>query len=326
MKTRVLGLFAALGAVSAFCAGCDSDDGSAPPPPPEVELGAIAQELDDVVCQLAFECECTFGRTFQSPAECTQWAQSEQALAERLINDHDLTWDPTCTGWYLRGYETAGCGSSEVIDRDPDGDGCFARCSPLHGTRAAGQSCTQFDGGLSDCGQGMWCNGAECVEHCPPPAAEGEACGDRPCAVGLNCEFDGETPRCALAPREGEPCVGVECGEGLRCVLEDPTNPTDPDPRCRPLGKIAEACMGHGECDSGYCPAGYCDAVPGRGGDCRGTGICDAGLACVDDVCRDALERGDRCETSCGGGLECIDSVCVGANAAACYPDRPISG
>ena len=108
--------------------------------------------------------------------------------------------------------------------------------------------------------------------------------------------------------------------------MNDPTNPMDPDPRCEPLGKLAEGCMGHADCESGYCPAGFCAGVPGAGGDCRGTEICAEGLWCVDDVCGEAHERGAACETSCGGGLDCIEGVCVGANAAACYPGRVVSG
>lgn len=325
MKIRDIGYFAALGLTAAFCAACDTDP-ETPQAPPQVAATAVAQELDSVVCELAFECECTYGRAFESREECTAWADQEQAQVESLMAQFDLTWDPTCVGWYLRGYEQVECGSDAVFPRDLDGDGCNAQCLPLHGAKAVGTSCAELGDGFSDCGQGLRCDGGTCVEQCPGPVGLGESCRRAVCEEGTYCNFFDEfEPRCEAKAAEGDECGQVECNRELRCVIDDITDPASMS-HCVPLAAPAESCMGHAECSTGYCPAGFCLNIPQEGDDCRGTGVCGSGLFCIDDVCAEAKERGQSCTTACGGGLDCLEGVCVGSRAAACYPESPVPG
>ncbi len=323
MKLRIVGLFASLGFASALCAGCDNSTEAAPEPPPEVHIGAIAQQLDDVVCDLAFDCECTYGRQFEERAQCTEWAQTQQSEAERIMDQYDLEWDPTCVGWYVRGFEELECASQQLFPNDPDGDGCFAGCAPLHGSKTEGQSCQQIENRFSDCDAGLRCQSGVCVANCPEPLALGDLCSNNECDEGLYCDFfDDAEPTCKEKAVEGADCAQVECLEWLRCVTPDPMDPTVA--RCELKGEIAEPCTGHDQCTTGYCPAGFCEDFPTEGGDCRGTGVCADGFFCIEDVCSVAKERGDACTNDCGGGLDCLEGVCVGANAAACWPDSPV--
>lgn len=321
MNIRKQGLLATLGLVSAFCAACDSEP-EAEPPPPEVAVVDVEEQLSDVVCGLAAECECNFGRQFSTNAECLTWAGMQQSEAERLMNTYDLTWEPTCVGWYVRAFEELECASQDLFPNDPDGDGCGA-CQPLHGDKLAGASCTEYEYGFSDCGQGMRCQQGTCIELCPEPQRLGEPCDFEGCGEGLYCDvFTDATPVCREKAGDGEDCSVVECAEQLRCVLGDPMDPMSA--RCESLATTGQACMGHADCTTRYCPAGFCEEIPGEGGDCRGTGVCGDGLFCIDDVCAKAKERGESCNMTCGGGLDCIEGVCVGANAAACRPPSPV--
>lgn len=323
MKAAIVERIVGLAVIAALGAGCDGES-DAPPPPPEVTASAIAQELESVVCDLAFDCECTFGRQFETRGECSDWATVQQAEADRLMQQYDLTWEPTCLGWYVQAFQELECASQELFTNDPDGDGCSASCSPLHGTKQIGQACQQIENRFSDCDNGLRCDQGVCVELCPEPLGAGEICNGGTCGEGLYCDFSGEIDAlCRPKARDGDDCTQAECAEGLRCIAPDPMDLTVLS--CAPLATMAEPCMGHDQCDTGYCPAGFCDLLPVEGGDCRGTLACAEGFFCIDDVCAVAKERGDACTTACGGGLDCVDGVCLGANAAVCWPDSPIA-
>jgi len=318
MNTRLLGSTLISGLIYAFSAGCEG--GTESPPPPKVEVSSVAEELEAAVCDVVFGCECAYGRQFDTPGECSTWASEQQALAEQLTAQPGMEWDPTCVGWYVRAFEELECGSQELLSTDFNGDGCNQACSPIHGQVPVGGSCV-FDSGFSNCDRGLICPNGQCVDPCGG-AGEGEICdgGFARCGDGLYCGFlEAELEsRCLPRRAEGAECQVDECAEGLSCV-SDPADPTLPR-LCQTLAELGGACMGHGECDSGYCPAGFCDVLPGDGGDCRGTGVCAEGFFCDGETCGALKQPGDPCTNSCGGGLECLDSVCAQTDSYVCYP------
>ncbi len=85
------------------------------------------------------------------------------------------------------------------------------------------------------------------------------------------------------------------------------------------VGAASGACYGNGTCDAGLsCVDDVCreEAADGTaGGACYGNGTCNAGLSCTDGVCREAADgtEGGRCygNNTCNAGLSCVDALCV---------------
>lgn len=313
----------ACGLVSMMSTGCDDESD----PAPQVAVGAIAQTLDSVVCELAFDCECN-GRQFETRSECTAWATTQEAQAQRLMETYDLEWDPTCVGSYVREFEELQCASQRLFPDESDVNGCDPGCDALHGRRTVGAGCVAIEEtGYSTCDGGLRCRDGICVERCPAALGLDAPCRDGVCDEGLFCyeSDEGLEPQCQTKSAEGGSCVGGRvCAEGLRCFVPDPADPTVAT--CELLGEANAPCMGHRECATGYCPAGFCADLPSEGDDCRGTDVCAGDLFCIDDVCAPAKERGASCTEDCGGGLSCVNGVCLGSDAAACWPDSPVGG
>lgn len=140
-----------------------------------------------------------------------------------------------------------------------------------------GQSCSN-----APCADGLWCNGNDNV--CHAPGGEGDTC-DVGCREGLVCNYDADL--CEAPPSVGAPCPWGECATGAWCDFA-----ATPEGVCRAGAALAEPCMGHRECASGYCPAGFCDRLPALGESCRETFACAVGTSCDGDVCRASVTRG----------------------------------
>lgn len=323
LEIRAVGvaLGIALGAVLA----CDSE--TSEPPPPEVELADVATELIAVICGPIAECDCGVDSMFQSEDQCVTWANQQQTMLESMVDTNSLVWDPTCLGRAIAPYVDVGCGSDDLLEYpEPEGEGCQAPCSPVHGSKAIGAACVRFDNGMgSDCQQGLFCDGVQCQSQCPIELDLGEDCNQPNVACGTDAFCDPLSMTCLSAADEGESCMGRQCRTGLRCIVEDPTDPMS-DATCFGIAAEGESCMGHADCETGYCPAGFCESLPTEGESCRGTNICEGDLVCVEETCQAAPLVGEVCTSDCARGLDCIDGVCFEGRPAVCWPQLPLAG
>ncbi|MCH9685696.1 MAG: hypothetical protein K0V04_29965 [Deltaproteobacteria bacterium] len=273
------------------------------PAPSRVELDDVQRVLTEQVCARMFSCPCSQGTSFASIDECEEQAglfqdQLDSIPMREQYQGLGLQYDPACLGKLVDFAAQLGCASDFEA---PNADQCVRPCNYWVGTQQVGQSCEVQGSGVTDCAQGLRCQGGTCTDPCDPAndparAQLGEDCWNVGCMEGLWCEP--QEGICELRPAEDEPCPDGVCAEGLDCQPVDATDPAS-ELRCRGPQGLGALCSGHAQCISGNCPAGVCEARP---------------------------RAGEACAGVCGDGLDCVDQMCVRADAVVCYADTPFVG
>lgn len=243
----------------------------------EIPLDDAYEVLRGALCERASRCQCDRWSAYDSVDEC------EEDVGEAVDRLRDLevsmSYDPSCMGRYVDQLDELGC--SPVFEEP---EACVRPCLLMHGDLLEGEPCFVYSSWVSDCAQGLQCQG-ECVDPCreqdpPVRAGLGESCAQIGCDDDLRC---GESQVCEALPVAGQECTG-RCAEGLFCEAEDPIDPMS-IMRCFAPRGLDAPCRGHAQCDSGYCPAGACALLPREGESCADARACAVGLDCIDDVC-----------------------------------------
>ncbi|MBK6919878.1 MAG: hypothetical protein IPH07_20950 [Deltaproteobacteria bacterium] len=246
----------------------------------EVPRTDALDELTRAFCERHLRCECEDYRVYESTMECVGDLEEGLAELDAQLQVVGVVYDADCVGAYVRALDERGCGGWEAPSET-----CERPCKFAHGQARIGETCEQD----FHCAQGLVCAYDDtyadyrtiCIDPCV--ATSGPSCVNAPCAVGQVCDWD--NARCVAPPGAGETCVAGECAQGLFCRFD----PMAQTAICFAPAPIGEACMGHGECDSGYCPAGFCATRPGRGETCE-AGVCTDELWCNPE--------NTRCETA----------------------------
>ncbi|MEM9462304.1 MAG: hypothetical protein AAGF11_49585 [Myxococcota bacterium] len=268
--------------LAAALSGCEaSEDGPQPIP-----LEQAQDRLQRALCEQVYGvCGCEHGSWYGTQGACnSDMAEAMQYVRSTLeeFAGGELTYDAACMGQLVHQLEALGCSPQF----DPVEPQCQPPCLLVHGERQEGESCELYGDLVNDCAQGLLCVGA-CINPCGGDdpgvyAGEGESCELRPCAQGLQCNF--QIDRCERIPAVGEQCPLGQCEGEAFCEVLDPVDPMS-ERQCFAPGPLGQMCRGHDQCQSGYCPNGFCSVRPGEGESCAGTQICEAGLDCVDETC-----------------------------------------
>lgn len=282
-------------------------------------------KLEQALCNKLVECGC--GESFADsglllPVTCEGWT-----LADALSygDDGDDGYD------YGYGYE-GGYEEPDQLPRSVDeqclqqivarvdglacdaffavgGADCHEFCWPVIGPRFAGEPCVT----QSDCGRGLLCHHAECIEPCTmQPPGEGDPCESAAeCPQGLVCgeQLDSDERVCVVLPTRGQPCYLGACAPGLGCGSDNSGNEV-----CVRLTEEGAPCMGHLECASRYCPAGFCALAPGENQGCGASDACAAGTECVEDEQGNATCR--LVASQCFALLDSVLEVAISVSAA----------
>lgn len=240
-----------------------------------------AEQLIEAHCTSSQECDCsvTIAQAGCEPTLEADWRARLQAGADR-----SLTYDEECFDTIEAGIDDASCAWPPDDDRHP----CHDHCQVFHGDRELGESCKRFDDLVSNCAQGLLCDGDRCVSPCErlTGLAIGEICRDPitfedldRCADGLTCI--GETGRCAQAPAAGEACLGGQCDTDSYCDYY-----TGPGEVCRARVAAGSNCE-NAECQAGlFCS--YNETPTGFSATCRARG--QEGEPCFEADCADGLQ------------------------------------
>jgi hypothetical protein len=252
-----------------------------------VDEDELVPAIVEAVCELHARCDCEMPLTAD---ECRMTIEPSIRTFFDPANASGLTYDAACAGDALARYDELGCLTlTEVAEQ-----GSCAGCRIYYGSKRLGEACELREGTLfDDCGQGLYCIEALCVDPCDP-AGEGEACIGRPCAEGLEChasldpDTEVVTSECVAQAGAGEACVELSCADELVC---------DETSICEAAPQPGEACAG--ECASGS----WCD-----------TSEPDSAAW----VCRAAQPDGAACQS----GRECESETCD-PEAQLCTPSEP---
>jgi hypothetical protein len=266
---------------------------------------ARAEALVQAHCDAVAQCECS---KTASSAGCAPTLDDAWRARIAAGTSRGLTYDETCFDTIEAGIADARCAWPPGDARNP----CHDHCQLFHGERDEGQSCTRFDDLVSDCAQGLLCDGDRCVAPCSRlfglPA--GAKCRDTAtsteldrCAEGLTCIFS--TGTCSKAPAAGEPCLEGECdGDSYCSYIEEPNNV------CRPRAGVGEDCE-YASCASGL-RCVYQDEANGSYR-ARCMEAATEGMPCSDVGCADGLVCGGEpgvCKRPAGEGQSCLDRNC----------------
>ncbi len=191
---------------------------------------------------------------------------------------------------------------------------CTGAVTPM--TNVCGEAATDCTGNPSNnCPPGSMCFQGNCVTPCgngefpcqggfvcdqtqTPPLCIPNACAQKSCPTGQNCQVGSDGSATCV-----DPCAGINCGMGFACL-----DGACVDNSCRTFGCPADqlctgtppACIPNPcfgvECDAGdYCSNGTCFPL------CT---TCLKGESCVDGMC-----QGDPCAAmKCPNGQVCADT------------------
>lgn len=194
-------------------------------------------------------------------------------------------------------------------DEEALADQCGGRCVPLGGE---GDAC---DLSALECEPGLDCIDGQCQsdESSDDSKSVGETCeSTSECQGDLNCkEETGDGMRCREPVGPGQTCEFGDCESGYACV-RDPSNPEGDTRICLERGSrsAGESCTEPGVCESGLvCHENTCREVerPGEGESCEGgLEYCQLGLVCRPT----AGGSGRTCEPYADVDEPCVDGAC----------------
>lgn len=262
------------GLVGTIATSCDEEKNY------DVAIEDAGAELGNGYCGRLFDCSCDDGRSFDSETQCRDELSAGVEQIQTVGQEEGLTYDPSCWGEVLRILDETGCETVFAVDDD----GCRPPCHAYYGESDVGQPCDWLTTGVSDCAQGLQCDGATCYDPCGQSESggqQGQICRDRGCVEGLYCDFEDDV--CRPLPDVGQPCDQAPCRDGTFCDQVDPADPLTWV--CAAPRENAEGCRGHTQCKSLHCPVGVCEPMPGRGDPCPAN-LCAPGLECEQGKCR----------------------------------------
>lgn len=287
--------------VASTALGCPAEDVDHE----RAEQRARAELLVTQHCESVAECECS---KTESSAGCEPTLTETWSARIQAGSNRGLTYDEACFDTIEAGIEDARCGWPPGDQRNP----CHDHCQIFHGNRNEGQSCTRFDDLVSDCEQGLLCDGDRCVAPCSRLSGlpEGATCLDVDtftpldrCADGLTCISGSGT--CRKAPAAGEQCFEGECDPDSYCDFDD--------------GAAQSLCRTRvgagGDCDFAPCAIGFeCTYIEGSNGSYEAQCRAEAteGMPCFEVGCVDGLDcsANGLCVAPVGEGQSCYDIDC----------------
>jgi hypothetical protein len=243
------------------------------------------------LCEHVFSCGCTPG--YLTVEGCVTSYDFNIQLYMGLAAQWGLEYDGSCLESYAQEVIAGGCATPDELQET------CSSCSSVHGSVAEGQPCTQYNDEISDCAQGLECEGI-CYDPCEA-YGPGEVCGNddqgtfATCQPGLYCDY--ATHLCEALPLPGEPCnTGDGCVSGHFC--DDQTDPMNPV--CAPRRAAGEPCT-NDECADGLV-CGQTDSVcrepPGPGEPCNYSACADGNWCDYDDMtCKARAPAGTPCES-----------------------------
>jgi hypothetical protein len=193
--------------------------------------------------------------------------------------------------------------------------GHFERCIGSDTCEAPYDCRAELDGGRAclapvtqdACPDGV-CDRGPCVNGtCGTPVVEGGACiAPQDCVAGKTC----------IRGHCGRPVEpGGACTQDFECRVGGCRDFGSDAGMCIPLPTGA-SCSSDDECESTLCEATHCVSPSPhsvmRGGHCRATDECVAGLSCNHGLCLAQVAVGQPCTSpyECLDGVQCQDGVC----------------
>lgn len=280
----------------------------------EARLDAV-EALAQARCDASAQCGCT---PSAAQGGCDSGLRDDWRARVIAGRDRGLQYDQDCVDAIADAIEAQGC-AWPGVERNP----CDDFCQVFHGDRGAGEHCDGFDLLVSDCAQGLLCEGGRCIAPCARLSglAEGETCRDAAsgqaldrCAEGLECDF--AAARCVRPASVGESCAVLPCDGTSWCDNQSL--------RCAPRAGEAQNCD-FVPCTEGltchYGPPDYigvCVTEPREGESCAEVG-CSEDLWCDGNaICRARAAKDQPCyDQPCAEGLVCSDAfACIEPPAA----------
>jgi len=273
------------------------------------------QDTAEAVCELLFECDCDQTR-YVSVNACVTDVNAQfdaQFNATKAAADaNGLIFDQACANEGRKVASDLGCELEGIAVEES-----CKFCSPVHGITLVGEACSQTGGfgEYSDCASGLLCVENFCYDPCTTLKA-GDACdgGLAECGEGLYCD-DNDVPTCKPTVGAGGPCTSIGgCTEGLYC---------GDDSTCQPIPKQGDPCVNFNGCGDGLACANdkTCQPLPGDGEPCDF--FCAEHYSCEASICIPGPGDGQPCndDGTCGPDTECDGNtgLCRPEQAAGCF-------
>lgn len=271
--------------IVAILLGCKPEDPGEDLPPP-VAAADAAEAFARQICASLFACECQAGG-FASEAACFDELRFDFQASIDFALAGGATWNADCAGQLVSAWAKWECLGPQSAVRKAYFDPRV--CPVLQGTLTAGADCNSSPVG-DDCGEGLVCVAAECVET-PVPVPLGSVCRfswqELPCVGESYCGYgDNGERRCVPFPSAGDSCdASYSCGplsRNLMCNYETMT--------CEVGPAVGEPCFQGSSCGPGlYCDGGKnftCQERFELGDGCSGDAVCPIDASCVGNICQ----------------------------------------